>query len=320
MPFREAGSAERLRQLTAIAHLSMLGGMPSLPGAFGSADPLILLLLAMGLEGYLGGAWLTGLLTAPRARLVRAARELQRRLDRAERGRGARIVRGWIVTLILLLPAFMTGLALEFVTRNLPYAVLLELPLVAALVRQRGPWQAAALVRDGLAAGSHQLAEQALLRLDPDPAALTSLENRAIDALGARFADGAVGPVFGYLLLGLPGLLTIATLRLLARLYGPDGPFGRAALLLDRLLLWPARRFAAVLLALATLFQPQGQSGRAMLLALSGAAPGDVLRSGLGAAFAELNRALWLYGMACLLHLGTVAALLLLRLSLVAVD
>lgn len=296
----------------------MLGNMPSLPGAFGSADPLILLLLAMGLEGYLGGAWLTGLLAAPRARLVRTARELQRRLDRAERGTGARNVRGWIVTLVLLLPALAVGLALEFVTRNLPYAVLLELPLVAALVRQRGPWQSAALVRDGLAAGSPQLAEQALQRLDPDPAAPTSLEGRTIYALGARFADGAVGPVFGYLLLGLPGLLTIAALRLLARLYGPDGPFGRAALLLDGVLLWPARRFAAVLLALAALFQPQGRSGRALLRALSGAAPGDVLQSGLGDAFAGLDRALWLYGMACLLHLGTVAALLLLRLNLVA--
>ncbi|WP_119169381.1 cobalamin biosynthesis protein [Algihabitans albus] len=305
----------------------MLALMPSLPGAFGSVDPLILLLLAMGLEGYLGGAWLTGVLADPRGRLVRGARELQRRLDRAERGATARSVRGWIVTLVLLLPPLAAGIAFEFVTRNLPYAVLLELPLVAALVRQRGPWQATAAVRDGLAVGSPQLAEQALQRLDPGLAAPVALPVRAADALGARFADGAVGSALAYLALGLPGLLVVSVVRLLARLYGPDGPFGRAAVLLDRLLFWPAQRLAALFLALASLFQPQGDGGRAIARALGGGAPGAVLRIGLGptaltasspgTAGGGLDRALWLYGLACLLQIGTVAGLLVLRLNLV---
>ncbi len=298
--------------------------MPSLPGAFGSADPLILLLLAMGLEGYLGGAWLTGLLAPPRARLVRGARELQRRLDRAERSRATRVARGWIVTLALLVPPVLAGALFELVSRNLTYAVLLELPLVAALVRQRGPWQAAAGVRDGLAVGSRQRAEAALAELDPAPGGGQALPARTAAALGARFADAAVAPALAYLALGLPGLLGFASLRLLARLYDDDGAFGRAAALLQRLLFWPARRLAALLLALAALFQPQGDGRAALAALLRLAPPGDVLRAALPAPAAgrdgagELERALWLTGLACLLHLGLVAALLVLRLNLVA--
>ena len=302
----------------------MLALMPSLPGAFGSVDPLILLLLAMGLEAYLGGTWLTGLLAGPRGRLVRGARELQRRLDRAQRGATARSVRGWIVTFVLLLPPLVAGIAFEFVTRNLPYAVLLELPVIAALVRQRGPWQAAAAVRDGLSLGSPQLAKQALQRLDPALSPPTTLPVRAADALGARFADMAAGPAFAYLALGLPGLFAVSAVRLLARLYGPDGPFGRAALTIERVVFWPVQRLAALLLACASLFQPQGKGGQAVALALTGKSPGVVLRVGLGpaassvgAAVGGLDRALWLYGLACLLQVGTVAALLVLRLNLV---
>lgn len=302
--------------------------MPLPPGAFGSVDPLILLLLALGLEGYLGGAWLTGLLAAPRGRLVRGARALQRRLDRPQRGRRVRAVRGWIVTLALLVPPLALGTLGELVTRNLPYAVLLELPLVAALVRQRGPWQAAAGVRDGLAAGSRGLAEQALARLDPPAEAPglppAPLATRAAEALGARFADAALAPALAYLLLGLPGLLAAASLRLLARLYGGETPFGGAADSLARLLFWPARRLAALLLAAGTAFQPDttGRPGSgaapALRLALAGAPPGRVLGLSLGGedSAVALGRALWVYGLACLLHLGLVAAVLVLRLNL----
>ncbi len=299
--------------------------MPLPPGAFGSADPLILLLLALGLEGYLGGAWLTGLLAAPRARLVRGARALQRRLDRPQRGHRVRAVRGWIVTLALLVPPLALGALGELVTRNLPYAVLLELPVVAALVRQRGPWQAAAGVRDGLAAGSRNLAEQALARLDPPAEAPglppAPLAPRAAEALGARFADAALAPALAYLLLGLPGLLAAASLRLLARLYGGETPFGGAAASLARLLFWPARRLAAMLLAIGMAFQPDESrpgAGPALRLALAGAPPERVLGLSLGAeaSAAALGRALWVYGLACLLHLGLVAGLLVLRLNL----
>jgi adenosylcobinamide-phosphate synthase len=301
--------------------------MPVTPGAFGSADPLILLLLAFGIEGYLGGAWLNALLAGPRARLVRAARALQRRLDRPERGRRTRLVRGWIVTLALLLPPLAAGAGLEIVTRNLPYAALLELPLVAALVRQRGPWQAAAGVRDALAAGSAQLAGDALSRLDPPPekpgTPSLTLAARTADALGERFADAAVAPAFAYLLLGLPGLLAAASLRLLARLYDAEEPFGRGAYLLVRVLFWPARRIAALLLALATLFQVDDAGGgpssaTALGRALAGATPGAVLRPTLRdeATATALARAMWQYGLACLLFFGVVAGLLVLRLNL----
>jgi adenosylcobinamide-phosphate synthase len=313
------------------AFLAAAGPPGWAPGLFGSADPAILLLLAIGLEGYLGGAWLTGFLAAPRARLVRGARRLQARLDRAERGRRVRVVRGWIAVSALLVPPVALGLAIETVTRALPYAVLLELPLVAALVRQRGPWQAAAGVRDALAAGSRQLAEAALDRLDPAAAGGAVLDGpaevRTVQALGARFADAAVAPALFYLAFGLPGLLFAASLRLLARLYGSDGPFGAGALAIERVLFWPARRLAALLLGLAALFQPDGgPAGTAraagsrtpLRRALAGAPPGSVLQTAAAAAGAQaVARALWLFGVACLMHLGLVAALLVVRLNLV---
>jgi adenosylcobinamide-phosphate synthase len=290
-----------------------------LPGAFGAADPLILLLLAMAVEGYLGGMRLDGLLRPARARLVGVARRLQAKLDRPQRGRRTRVVRGWIVAVALLLPPLALGLAVEPVTRTLPFAVLLELPLVAALVRQRGAWQAAAGVRDALLAGSRQQAEAALARLDPPQAVGSGLPlvARTAEALGARFADAAVAPAMAYLLLGLPGLLAAAALRLLARLYGDDGPFGAGARVLQDILFWPARRLAALLLGLAGVFQPDGEGRAALAAALSGAAPGRVLRLASERARdpVPLARALWLTGLACLLHLGLVAVLLVVRLN-----
>src|SRR5690625_7583389 len=74
-----------------------------MPGTFGYADPLFLLIAALALEAYLGrGNWLGSLSRGPRRWVARLARTLEQRLNRPERGAAERRRRGWSVAIALV--------------------------------------------------------------------------------------------------------------------------------------------------------------------------------------------------------------------------
>src|SRR5690606_32195821 len=74
-----------------------------MPGTYGYADPLFLLIAALALESYIGRVgWLARPFAGPRAWLVQHARSLELRLNRAERHPADRRWRGWLVVLVLL--------------------------------------------------------------------------------------------------------------------------------------------------------------------------------------------------------------------------
>lgn len=294
------------------------------PGAYGSADPLFLLLAALAIEAYLGGRlprlpWLPH----PRRALSRAVAGLEARLNRRERTAAARRTRGVLVTAVLLSLAAAAGWLAMLLTRNYPFAWTLELLLLASLVSQRGTWRLAAALRTALADGSLERARRALAPLAADRLSPTAVEalDRAqlapagVAALGHRLGGDLAGPVLWYVALGLPGLFLQQTALVLRRQLAAPGPFGAAASRAGRVLAAPGELLAGLLLAGAALFVPGGRPGRAL-----GAArrPERAIAAALPAeeATRHLGRALALFAVACLILAGLVAALALLRLAL----
>ncbi|WP_366556058.1 cobalamin biosynthesis protein [Aquibaculum sediminis] len=310
-----------------------------MPGAYGYADPLFLLLAALALEVYLGRlGWFGGLLSRPRAAVVRLARALERRLNRPERSLAARRLRGWLVTIFLLVAAGTAGWLLALFTRFYPFAWSLELLLLILLLRQRRTWQEAAAVTAALGRGDLQTARASLLRLaagDITPLQAERLDAPAVlpaalTALGRRLADSLISPVLWYVLLGPGGLAVQQVSLLLARLYGgvalyepgraPEaGAFGEAALRLARAVEWLPSRLAGLLLALALRLLPAWRSGDESALRRPWGRRPETILAALAQALpatAALPAGLSLFTQACLLHGGALLCLLLLRLLL----
>lgn len=311
-----------------------------MPGAYGYADPLFLLLAALVLEVYLGRlGWFGRLLAGPRSAAVRLARALEQRLNRPQRGEAERRRRGWIVALVLVAAAGLAGWLVALITRFYPFAWALELVLLIVLLRQRRTWQEGAAVVAAMARGDLQSARAAVLRLsagDLEPVEAerlpaAALPPLAITALARRLSDSLVAPVFWYVLLGLGGLAIQQAALLLARLYGgaalaeperrpPAGPFAGAALALSRTLEWLPAQLTGLLLTAAAGLVPALRAGDSLaLIGRSRRSPEAVLGQLLAPPpldLAALRQALSLFTLACALQGAALAALLLVRMLL----
>ena len=164
-------------------------------------------------------------------------------------------------------------------------------------------------------------------------------------------ADQVVAPLMWYVLLGLPGFVACKVIRLAALLHAYESKrhqaYGRVASALSRVLEWIPSQIAALCISLAALFTPKGNPFRALAtwlrdqgkishplcgapvaaaagamgIALGGprSVQGFLVRDewvGKGSAKiapAELKKIMLLYFIACLLILGLIASVLLLR-------
>src|SRR5690606_30759574 len=100
---------------------------------------------------------------------------LERRLNRALRGRRTRLVRGLLVVLAIAGLAIAAGLLVELLVRHVRFLWPLALLLVASLLTQRGPHDRAARAARLLADGGVVSAQEAL---------------RPLAGLGPRGLDG----------------------------------------------------------------------------------------------------------------------------------
>ncbi|MGO1119122.1 cobalamin biosynthesis protein [Rhodovibrionaceae bacterium A322] len=266
-----------------------------MPGAYGAADPLFLLLAALALEAYLGNfRWSQALVAWPLRGYLRLAGWLESKLNRRQRGQRALLIRGLLVVLLLLLLAWAAGALLAIATRHYPYAWGLELLVLIGALRQRRSWRQFETFRLSLAAGSTQATRNALEKLaigdmtarDLDALPRSFLAPAGLAALARRFADSLVAPIFWYVLLGLPGLALQVCLRALAGLYGgvtsPEskrppraGDFALPVLMLERALGWIPNRLAGLLLAAAAAFVPGALPGDALKRIAESKAAGD---------------------------------------------
>jgi adenosylcobinamide-phosphate synthase len=117
----------------------------------GSPDLMLLLLAALTFDALLGDLTaLDRLLGSPRRFVIAAARWCDRRLNRLNRSAAARVIRGFIVTVVFAMSAVAAGLALTWALRwipdghlpygRLPYGRLIEVLIVAGALSVRRPW------------------------------------------------------------------------------------------------------------------------------------------------------------------------------------
>ncbi len=205
---------------------------------------------------------------------------------------------------------------------------------------------ARALDDNGLEAGRYAVSR--IVGRDPQSLDAHGVARAAIESLAENFSDGVVAPVFWYLLFGLPGILVYKTVNTLDSMVGYRNDryraFGWAAARLDDVLNLVPARLAALMLCVAAPFVPKGRpvaalatmlrdarhhrspnsgwpeaaAAGALDLALGGPRryPGLVVDEkwiGKGrarATVADMDRALHLFTVACVINAGLVVLVL----------
>jgi adenosylcobinamide-phosphate synthase len=211
---------------------------------------------------------------------------------------------------------------------------------------------AAGLETGGLEGGRD--AVRHIVGRDPNSLDVPAVGRAAIESLAENFSDAVVAPVFWYVLLGAPGILVYKTVNTMDSMIGHKTPrhraFGFTAARLDDALNAIPARLSAVFIALAALFVPSTNPKAALRTAWRDAGkhrsfnagwPEAAMAGALGLALAgprtylggvvddhwmgdgrarvndrDIRRALYVYGVACLIVAGTVGAIAAVRLQL----
>lgn len=237
--------------------------------AFGGPGPLLLLLLALALDAALGD-WLDRILPDPAALARRFCLWADPRLNRVERGPAARLIRGALVVAALVVVAAVAGLIVEWIGgQGRGWTV--ELLVVLCGIRARAAWNRVRAVRRALESGgvsAGQIAVQGLTRRHAFSLDEHGVARAAIEAAARAFDRKLIVPTFGYVLLGVPGLLIWTALDGADAALGSPGfrheRFGLTAATLDDALNALPARLAALLLALAAPFIGTAKGGEAL--------------------------------------------------------
>ncbi len=201
-------------------------------------------------------------------------------------------------------------------------------------------------LREGGVAGGREAVRHIVGR-DPESLDEHGVARAAIESLFENFSDGVVAPIFWAVVGGLPGLLAYKALNTLDSMIGHRderyADFGFAAARFDTAANFVPARLTGAIVALAALFGPGTRPGAAFATMLRDAHKHRSVNAGwpeaaaagaLGLALAgprryggrvvddawigdgraratavDINRALYLYVVACLIHAALIAAL-----------
>lgn len=249
--------------------LGFIGGGPQ------SFDPLILLLLALLLDAYLGDVrWLFSRVLHPVAGLGRVIGWLDLKLNREKRGEMDRAVRGALAVLLVVMSTGALGFGVAWLSLHHPLGWIIELSMVFFLLAARGLYDH---VRDvakalkisdeaGREAVSHIVGRD-VTRLDRHGVARAAIESAA-----ENFSDGVVAPVFWYVLFGAPGLFIYKAVNTMDSMIGHRTPryraFGMTAARLDDVLNLIPARLAGLFIVIGAVFAPGGHPGAALKVML----------------------------------------------------
>ncbi|MEO0393120.1 MAG: cobalamin biosynthesis protein [Pseudomonadota bacterium] len=192
---------------------------------------------------------------------------LSRKLNRRKRSPNARLIRGLLVTVILVVPALLMGTVVTGIIINLPrgFDGLVVLLLLAASFRLGFYWQIARATRQAINVDNRKVSHH-LLRQHTvgDTAALDDhgLIRRSMELLVRGWDRGLVAPLFWFLIFGLPGLFTVIVVQAAAEAARQTDFSGASfGLVIDRLdaimLAIPTRLAGFCLLITIALLRPK---------------------------------------------------------------
>ena len=273
-----------------------------LTGTIHGFDPLMLLLIAMIIDGYLGDDGpLFRYVRHPVALLGAVIGALDRKLNRENRSEIDRAIRGLLAVLVMAAGSGVIGWAVTWLSRNHDFGWIVELLLVVFLLAQRGLYDAVGGVAQALGTGGLAAGRQAVSHIvgrDPEQLDAHGVSRAAIETLAENFCDGVVAPVFWYVILGFPGLLIAKAVNTMDSMIGHRTPryraFGMAAARLDDLVNWIPARLSGLFLAVAAIVTPTASPWRAVKIMLRDAGKHRSVNAGWpeAAAAGALNLAL----------------------------
>lgn len=242
----------------------------------GIHDRLLLLFFGFALDALFGDMQAVfRVIPHPVVLAGRAIAAFDRKLNRPQRGSAALRFRGIVTVLVLMPAAAGIGWAVEALCRpNLAGAVV-EILAIAVLLAWRSLHDhvlrvAVALGRFGLAGGRNAVSH--IVGRNPASLDESGVARAAIESLAENFSDGAVAPIFWYLVLGLPGLFAYKMANTLDSMIGHKSEeyraFGWAAARFDDLANLIPARLSGLLLAIAALFARGAWAGRAVRIML----------------------------------------------------
>jgi len=226
-------------------------------------DPLILLLLAMVLDAYLGEArFLFKLSGHPVQWIGRLIGFLDAKLNREKRGDIDRTLRGALVVVVVAGIAGGAGAALNWASLTNPWGWFLELVMIFALLAGRSLYDHVKAVGVGLnestEAGRRAVAH--IVGRDPSTLDEHGVARAAIESAAENFNDGVVAPVFWYVLFGLPGLCIYKAVNTMDSMIGYKNKryaaFGFTAAKLDDAFNILPSRLAGLFIVIAAFFAP----------------------------------------------------------------
>lgn len=193
------------------------------------------------------------------------------RLNRPQRAVADRAFRGFVLLVIVVFLMFLLGnslgqLAAQYPLKGLTSVIFLSLALTGGTV-----WFS--LLKLYFAQRDNRVSRGAFYAIAQSTRTdLTNLDNFGITRVGMglavrSFDKGAAGPVFWFLIAGLPGAYIYAGLAALAWRFGQDGnekAFGSIILALEKLMGFVPSMLAGALVAMAGLFTPTGGMTRAI--------------------------------------------------------
>lgn len=329
-----------------------------LAGATSPFDPLILLILAMGIEAYVGeAAFVFKRIRHPVALIGSLIGYFDDKLNRPKRAQIDRAIRGACVVVFMVTLTGAIGVGVMWLTLHMTWGWVLECVLLVTLLAGRGLYDAVARVARGLELDGLEGGRNAVRHIvGRDPASLDApgIARAAIESLAENFSDAVAAPVFWYVLLGFPGILVYKTVNTMDSMIGHKTPmhsaFGFTAARLDDALNAIPARLSALIFTTAALFVPTANPKSALRTAMRDAKkhrsfnagwPEAAMAGALGIALAgprsyggeivndhwmgdgrarithkDIQRALYLYGVACLITGGLVGLIAVVRLQM----
>ncbi len=238
----------------------------------GGPAPVLVLLAALILDGALPDTpWLFRAVPHPLGAARVLTRALDRRLNREKRGEIVRLIRGFLVLIVVVGLAAGAGWLVERAAGAVAYGWLAELALLVVLVEQRGLVRRVRAVAGPLHAGDVAAARVALEPLagaSSDTLDEYGVARAATEACANKLSTWVIAPVLWYAVLGLPGVLVCRTVNAMDAIIGKRtsryAAFGMTAARLDDALNAIPARLAAVIMVIAAIFVPRASPGRAL--------------------------------------------------------
>ncbi|NQW01292.1 MAG: cobalamin biosynthesis protein, partial [Rhodospirillales bacterium] len=186
-------------------------------------DPLILLILAIFFDGYVGEMrGLMRFIKHPVALIGDLVDFLDRKLNRDKRGDMDRAIRGALTVVIVVTASGAVGVGIAWLTLNHTFGWVLELILLTLLLAGRSLYdhvkEVAKALEIGLEPGRQAVAQ--IVGRDPQQLDIHGVCRAAIESCAENLCDGVVAPVFWYVLFGFPGLIIYKSVNTMDSMIG----------------------------------------------------------------------------------------------------